>query len=317
MNFKFIPPTNIRENQLNLWNSILRTNVNLNQRFKNNSRSDTKAGAILRMQNGVIRLFDPSSQYHSMTIWEVIEKEYPKDNREKRATLLLKGKHFKKHIIKEKKKCDIKFSSRKWNFKDKEFWNGKTLITGEQLKNEKVYPVKDFWFTKEGIWKKMSPKWETYGNFIQEKIKIYTPKGRFWISNVGNKIGGYKKFNSNKTLYLTKNLKSYMVLCNLGLNSRYVPSEGVNLPKDTILKWNELFDEVVCIMDNDLAGILANDLLELQWIKICNNKKLQGKVFPNLGSYTDAFNQIKLIKDPYDICKAFSIKRLDNEIRNL
>ena len=326
----YILPDKINDYQLDIWNKFLGTSVELEQRFTNPTRIDRHAGAILKEKNGYIRLFDSSSSFHSLTVYEAIMKRYNISYIEalKKAWFeLLKGKATK-YTAPEKKslkrRCKIRFEQRSWNILDKKFWNGKTNITSNQLEKELTFPVDKYSYTnKNGVWVNHIPKSNTFHNTVNNTQKIYTPEYRIFKTNMNSSsIGGLKPFEFElgqpKILLLTMNQKSYLCNSNLGYNSRYLPHEGIHIPLDIMKKWNNTFDYILSIMDNDLTGLLSNNQMYTDWKKEINNDKFIQASFPKVTeTYLNVFNQEKEVSDSYDYCKAFDLKRLDQEIQEI
>lgn len=315
--------TDIKQYQLELWQNYLGLTISIDTRFKNPLRTDNNPGAILREKNGYIRLFDPPSRFHSMTIFQLITEITGIKSFEECAAYayyeILKGKIIerpKKQVVK-KKPCQIRTEFRNWNLTDKKFWNGKTNITKEQLEFENHYPVKKFSFTAKGYWNTIIPKLETYVDIIKEKKKIYCPAKRFWITNFGiESIGGNKEFKS-KTLYITKNAKSYMILCNMGFDTRYVINEGSKLPIAKIKEWDNYFDKIYLLFDDDLGGLVASQNLQKQW-KLVTGNEIYAIFLPKLlKEYTNPWGIKKQVVDTYDYTKFYDINytyKLINEI---
>lgn len=318
----YLPHPDLRHSQLQIWQSFLGITVDLGVAFKNPTRPDKSPGAKLKEYNGNIRLFDPPSKYHNMTVFDAIMMDYNCGFHEacQIAYLKLKVRPVSNRVIRETpKRVSIKTERTNWDATDKKFWNYKTGVTISQLEFEKCYRVKRFWMTdREGIYRLYNPKDNAYVNHINNNSKIYIPKTRIWYSNLYSKdIGGNTPFNSN-ILILNKNLKSYLCTVNIGYDSRYLINEGSKIPVEIMKEWDKRFDWIVSIMDPDLGGLLANNTLWLNWKKtIGNDKFIQAPLPETNTTYIDAFGTEKLVKDPYDYAKAFNLKYLKDNIEQI
>lgn len=316
------------KHQLSLWNNLLGLNVELNEFFRNPLREDKNPGARLKKLGTFVRLLDSSSNLNNTSIFEAIKIIHSCNFQE--ACDIAFNKYLSSYyknlyndsnkIITTKYPVKIKHQKTNWNLEDKDYWGEKTLITKKQLELEKYNPVSAYWISNKytGEFKKFIPKHRTYINNINNRYKIYCPKTRLFLSNLkSSDIGGNKKFNSIRELWLTKNSKSYMCLCNIDLNSRYVTHEGVGLNIEYINYLNENFDTVYILYDNDVAGILSSNKLA-DYIN---------SIFPGLAvacnipkkylteSYIDTFKSKKEIKDPFDLTKKYSLELLVEEIK--
>jgi len=103
-------------------------------------------------------------------------------------------------------------------------------------------------------------------------------------------------FKGNEVLILTKNLKSYLCLTNIGYDVRYLPSESTYIPED-FFKVLDKFKEIWTLFDNDKAGIEHSKRIKNQ-LKDYNVKI---KMFNISGTYLDIFKNKKKITDAYDI----------------
>lgn len=306
--------------QVEIWGNILGRRIEPNKRFKNPLRIDKSAGAILKYKDGFLFLLDTPSEYHGLHCFSVLCKIYNCSYYESfyKAYELLKGNTLIKKDKKVKKIKSvptlIKIIKDKWNSKDKDFW-GIGNITSLQLIKEECFPTLKYWVSKEGLpYEMYIPKIRVYANFLRNKVKLYGPEKRLFITNFTREcIGGLSPYKNKELLIVTVNFKSYLCLINLGYNCRYVPSEGIILPEWFVKECKE-FDMIVFLMDNDQAGKNYIKKLEELYVK---EFKCKGVHFDIEGNYTDAFGNIKPLSDPYDITFKYDLKELNNQLKRI
>ena len=316
--------------QLQIWRYVLSSHVTFSDTFCNPFRVDNNPDCYLSNTNKIIRLVDWADHYshrnghHGMSCIDAIRLKYSCGT--KRALQIayyeaLNENTYNLPIYKPRPKrtfpFKIKPDYRNWKLTDKSFWNGTTDITSKQLEKEQCFPLKQFWYTdKKGIYKKSVPKTPTYINHIKDASKVYQPENRFWLTNFTNEhIGGFEKFKDNNTLIITKNLKSYLCIVNLGYNCRYTPNEGMYLHAKFLQDISK-FKNIYILFDNDEAGIKAS-------LKIANQflQEIGKEVYPihfNTDflkeEYEDCFGNKKKVKDAFDICKKYNIDKLNKEL---
>lgn len=320
----------IQPYQLQIWRWLLNQHINLGERFCNPFRVDQHPDCYLRDSNGILRLVDfpdfyaYGGNFHNKNCIDIIQIKYSCDF--KRALQIAYYEALESNITnlpkyqpkKQKKKnpFSLKYQKRSWKLNDKKFWNGTTDITSYQLESEQCFPSKKFWYlNKKGIYVENKPKTETYVNHINDKLKLYQPKNRLFLTNfTNNEIGGFKNFNDSKLLILTKNLKSYLCISNLGYNCRYTPNEGMYLTEYHINYWDTLFDRIIILFDNDEAGIKTSKKLETQWLQVTGNNKAKSAYFNVKAEYKDLYNNTKIVRDAFDICKWKDITNLNKQL---
>lgn len=285
--------------QLQIWQWVLNLNVTPYKRFKNPRRIDNKAGAILKIYGKYLILLDPADSLHNMNVFKAIQ--YLKGVTYRQALQIayyeaLKGgvpPTYKKIVKPDKKNYLIKTKHREWRDDDKPFWLIGN-ITFEQLESEQCFPVYRFWTTdKEGVFRQKTPNFNVYVNYLNQRCKLYGPEKRLFLTNFKKQdIGGLSKFNNNDLIIIVVNLKSYLILVNLGYNSRYVPSESALFPADFI-KLLDTFKRVIFLSDNDVAGFKYGQRLSKQYSRL-------EIISLEEGIYTDAFGNLKSLSDPYD-----------------
>ena len=328
--------------QLDIWRWLIKENIQIYDTFRNPGRSDNHPDCYLQEYNGILKLVDWADHYnygnqlHGASCIDMIKIIYK--CKFKKALQIAyyealedKIEYLTPTIYKPKSKIRVaefklKDIPRNWNNKDKLFWNGQTEITTKQLESELCHPTNVFWYTNpSGIYIKNKARTETYINLINDKKKLYQPETRFWLTNFTNReIGGFKKFEHEeyqpKVLFLTKNLKSYLCIINLGYNCRYTPNEGMYLNESIIHQWDKEFDYIFVLFDNDMAGLNASDKLANQWLQTTKNNTAIASHFPSQylnEEYINSYNQKKVISDAFDISKKWGLKRLDQELWNI
>ena len=312
----------VKNYQLEIWQWILNSPVDVNVRFRNPRRTDKNPGALLRSYNGFITLLDTPDPLHGLNPFQAIQKLY-KCSFSRALQIVyyeaLNGKppltykfDFTKAPAKE---FLIKVRRRKWQQRDSPFWNIGG-ITCEQLLSEKCNPLTSFWCTnKNGVFVKTNPKFDVYVNVINNRLKLYGPEKRLFLTNFKKEdMGGLKPFVDYDLLIITKNLKSYMILSNLGFNVRYVPSESA-LIHSSFIEIMKKFKQIIFLMDNDSAGYEYAYKLLLQWQKYNDNAKTV--FFPEEGHYIDCFGNKKNLRDSYDFCFAFGTNYLKKTLKNI
>ena len=332
---KLINIKDILPYQLQLWRWILKKHISFGETFTNPYRNDKHPDCYLKNTNGILRFIDFPDFYvhklgwHNKGVIDFIMKVYGCDFKRALQLAYYEGLsdnlslHTPIEFKKEKRESPflIKQQYRNWNITDKQFWNGSTGITAKQLQKEQCYPISKYWCTdKTGIYRPNTPKTETYINHINSRQKIYQPKTRLFLTNFINEdIGGFKSFDSNDTIIITKNLKSYCCISNLGYNCRYTPNEGMYFEEMFINQINSQFKNIYLLFDNDIAGQAASKLLTNQWQQVSqrtinpihfNEKFLE-------EHYYDPFGNKKTIKDAFDICKKYDLEKLDKELKQL
>lgn len=301
----------VKHSQLEIWNNILSLQLVLGQRFKNPRRLDRNKGAVLKLYGDYIILLDPADPLHNKNCFRAVMEIYNISFPEALHKIyyeILRGK-VKREVYEYRKSfTQIKANHKDWEGLDLEYWTSKTLNSKEDLLREKLFVVKDHWVSKEGLFKKLKTKPHTYCNYIEDRIKVYNPTTRYWISNLGNRIGGNKEFKSD-TLIIAVNLKSYLAVSK-EFDCRYIPSESALFPKKFIQSIPH--KRVVFWGDNDRAGHLYCQRLLNQTYPF-NFKCI---TYPNRLDYKDLFGNTKITSDPYDLCWKFDYEYMYNFLKN-
>lgn len=186
-----------------------------------------------------------------------LDKKYRLDDDIKKSEVI--GEYIKspkKSYKKNPKIIDI--SIRNWEKHDLEFW-GKFGISQGTLNAYNVFPIQ-FLFINNNIFPVADHAY-AYREEKDDKItyKIYQPYSIYkWISNHNKTVHqGYTQLpEKGDLLIITKSLKDVMSLCEVC----HIPAIGIQnesvLTKETVIEeYKERFKKVICLFDNDNAGI--------------------------------------------------------------
>jgi hypothetical protein len=247
--------------QMKVWQSLLGITVKLNTKMVNTLRHDTKPGCWLYEHENVILLADfADSRFHGATCitavmikyqcsytraLEIIKQDFSYTNQK----LSLSNKSTKDFNF------QLSFTKGTWNQHHKDYWS-EYGISKSQLELENCYPVSSYSFNTHScpdFLQKVKVYDETTAIVVDKKIKIYKPNSPFkFLSNFNeNTIGGTNKIIDS--VIITKSVKDYMVLDNLGYSSRFIHSETSNPDLDRFMRYNKVF----VLMDNDTTGLDA------------------------------------------------------------
>lgn len=247
--------------QMKVWQSLLGITVKLNTKMVNTLRHDTKPGCWLYEHENVILLADfADSRFHGATCitavmikyqcsytraLEIIKQDFSYTN-QKLSLSIKSTKDFN---------FQLSFTKGAWNQHHKDYWS-EYGISKSQLELENCYPVSSYSFNTHScpdFLQKVKVYDETTAIVVDKKIKIYKPNSPFkFLSNFNeNTIGGTNKIIDS--VIITKSVKDYMVLDNLGYSSRFIHSETSNPDLDRFMRYNKVF----VLMDNDTTGLDA------------------------------------------------------------
>lgn len=180
------------------------------------------------------------------------------------------------HIVKEKVKFDLTYTTRNWTELDKIYWSRYGISTW-QLDSDNVYSVQSY--TKK---KNYSKTVVNHSNSISYAlqltgVKIYNPlwTDEKWITTCSNNDIGNHGFLDDFTddrLIITKSYKDSRVIRNLGYNCIWTPNEGQLPNEETINEIVRMYNNIFVLYDNDNAGILSSDKLvnHIKHYKSCN-----------------------------------------------
>jgi hypothetical protein len=248
--------------QFKVWESLLGFSVRLNEKIVNTLRNDSKPGCWLYEYDNVILLADFADvTYHGISCIDGVMLKYH-CNYTRALEIIKQNVSFKQVntlslTTKQSKdwKFELAFTSGNWNNHHKEYWL-QYDISKKQLESENCYPVSSYSFNSRycpHFMQKVRTYDETTAIVVDKKIKIYKPNSTFkFLSNFNeNTIGGTNTITD--TVIITKSIKDYMVLDNLGYSSRFIHSETSN-PDLSMFK---NYDKVYVLMDNDETGLNA------------------------------------------------------------
>ncbi len=157
------------------------------------------------------------------------------------------------------------YDTRKWNKNDADYWT-KYGIDSEILKEYRVEPLSAFTFSKieSGVYSFFtSEKPYVYGFFREDGTlyKIYQPfnKDKKFMK-LKDYVQGIDQLKFNKSLLVvTSSLKDGMSLVKLGYPIEFIApdSEGSVLREELVRSLKAKYKKIICIFDNDTAGITA------------------------------------------------------------
>ena len=179
---------------------------------------------------------------------------------------------------------------------------------------EKCNPITSFWITnKNGVFIKTTPTYNVYVNEVNGKYKLYGPEKRLFLTNFGKKeIGGLIPYKDYDTIIITMNLKSYLVISNLGYNCRYVPSESTLFPKFFIEELRQ-FKRIILFMDFDEGGVRYTNRL----MKVHHQLPLEAIFFSLEETYIDCFGNEKNCSDAFDIAFKHGVEYFKQFLNNI
>ena len=217
--------------QLHAWRQILNMPLlNIGEKFCNPFRLDRRPGCRLYVVNGIILLSDFGS--HLFNNKSVIGVSQLTNS----SFLDLPAKEL---VSQDKPQFIINYVPKEYTCADKEYWE-QYGINIKQLEFENIKSVSYFEFGTKEL-RSVFPADLTFCINVEDKHKIYRPyqkEFRFLANFTGTEIGGNSELRS-EPIY-TKSAKDYMVLVNLGFDSRYIHSESVkNVPVGTYLVDND------------------------------------------------------------------------------
>lgn len=167
------------------------------------------------------------------------------------------------NVLEETKSAVIQVEVKKYSKKELDWWEG-FGISLETLNKFKVYSLQSVflngrYFTSST---NSTPIYGYYGgkNSRKEELwRIYMPtkiKYRFLSNWPTMMLQGARQLPvSGDHLIITKSTKDVMSLYVQGFDSVAPVSETVVLTKNRIAKLNDRFRDIICIYDNDLAGV--------------------------------------------------------------
>jgi hypothetical protein len=167
-------------------------------------------------------------------------------------------------IKKDKRKIEIFFEAREFNYKDKQYFK-KYEISRQNLIDDKVFAVKRFKIINSKYGDFSSRTYDlcyAHTDFQDSRKKLHRPnqigKNRFLTNCNQNDIYGINNLiNFGELLIISKSYKDYRVLKNQGLNVIAFQNEGMIPSNDILLPILKRFTHVVVFFDNDKTGIEA------------------------------------------------------------
>jgi len=182
------------------------------------------------------------------------------------------------------------YDTRKWNKNDADYWT-KYGIDSELLKEYRVEPLSAFTFSKVdgGVYSFFtSEKPYVYGFFREDGTlyKIYQPfnKDKKFMK-LKDYVQGIDQLKFNKSLLVvTSSLKDGMSLLKLGYPIEFIApdSEGSVLREELVRSLKTKYKKIICIFDNDIAGITAmkryEDLFEIPYVILPLEKDISDSI---------------------------------------
>lgn len=205
----------------------------------------------------------------------------------------------------------ISILTKEWQTKEINYWKDYG-ITVNQLKQDKVYPIKAFMIENGSM------NYSTvinnigfaYTDFDRNHKKIYQPynKSDKWFTNCNaNDIGNINMLvESGYFLIITKSYKDCRVIRNLGFNCIWFQNEGMCPSNDKLKNLSERFEKIFVFYDNDQTGLKASR-------EIANKISVFNKNVKDMHLPVNFFN--KGIKDASDFVKTFDYNLLQEFLK--
>jgi len=354
--YEEIPDLGYLENkQLELWQAMLNKHVQLGDRFCNPWRNDNNPECYLEDKGGRIRMMDWAEcmcmgcNYHGKDIFAIVMYQrnctfnealqycfYELLNektivRESRKSI----KYNASNLGKPKKEVKIIYDIRQWSPQDEEYFGEHITKSILRLINIRVRPVEEYWINIgiNNSYQKVVPKEATYAiHSVDNKIKIYTPATRTFLTNMDensigfvNQTGSY--YYSTKPLIITVNVKSAAAIAAQEeftdlFRVVFTHNEG-SIPDNENFKILVAgFSDIFVLYDNDDAGIQAADRLveHIKTLRPDSEYKTKAIHFNkryNKNTYIDTFGNVKKVQDAFDMCKKFGKDFMVQELQKL
>jgi 5S rRNA maturation endonuclease (ribonuclease M5) len=212
--------------------------------------------------------------------------------------------------IVEKQKVRLGIRKREWLNRDKQYW-GSFGIRKATLEKYNVCPIDYIFYNDTAVGAHQYAY--AYLEFKDGKVsyKIYQPfeeRLKKWVNNANFSVHqGYTQLpKTGDLLIITKSLKDVMSIHDcLGISAIGLQSESVMMKSSVMEEYKQRFSEVICLFDNDDAGIrLAESFVE--------QFKIPYFLVPNSGNTKDFSDLVKHVGKE----KAVQIvNQLINEVR--
>lgn len=168
------------------------------------------------------------------------------------------GEYVKRNVPVKHDPVNLGIKRRSWNWRDKQFWSS-FCISKKTLEKYWVSPVSYIFFNGSPV--KVEPHAYAYKEYKDNKVsyKIYQPfsKNNKWINNANDSVHqGYRQLPSEgELLILTKSLKDVMSIHDTaGIPSVALQSESITIKESVLYEYQQRFDEVILLWDNDAPG---------------------------------------------------------------
>jgi hypothetical protein len=210
------------------------------------------------------------------------------------------------NILEETKSANIQVEIKEFSKKELEWWYD-FGINLDILKKFRVYSIKNV-FLNGYHFMECSDKSPIYGYYGgkdtsgNELWRIYMPtktKYRFISNWNSSMLQGVKQLpTSGKHLIVTKSLKDVMTLYNIGINSIAPVSETIVISNNRFDKLQKSFNEIVCLYDNDLAGVKGAQKYKKNYnIRCIFIKRKYAKDISDLWKKSTYIQRLEIIKD--------------------
>lgn len=222
------------------------------------------------------------------------------------------------NVLEETKSANIQIEIKEFSKKELEWWKG-FGISLETLKKFKVYSAKSVFLNGQYFTSSSdrSPIYGYYGGKNSNGIelwRIYMPtktKYRFLSNWTSNMMQGIKQLaDSGDSLILTKSLKDVMTLYGLEINSLSTISETVLISKSRYDKLSKKFKDIVCLYDNDLAGVKGAQKYKKEYnLRCIFIKRKYAKDISDLWKKSTNLQKLEIKEDLELILKDKTIKK--------
>ena len=294
----------IRQNidEEELWRRYIPQFKKVKKLFISPLRPDTKPSCIVNLLNGRLiyndfgsddsgDIFTIASKLWNLSLVETVDKiieDYNLDNKDNRFNNLNLSTLNNKIVLEEKKSPPlIEVEIRKWQHKDKFYWESTYGITFKELKDNQIFPI--------GYFKIIYPDTSTVHQFNDQlntliyglrltddegKIigwKIYQPlnKDYRFLSNIPWSLVEWdvnkEKENKDKSLIITKSRKDKIIIDKI-IDKSVVDIAVVQSERETNLDLDlKDYKTILIIFDNDSTGIEYSTRLKKRLGENCTN----------------------------------------------
>lgn len=210
------------------------------------------------------------------------------------------------NVLEETKHANIQIEAKDFSEKELNWWK-EFGISYDILKKFRVYSVKSV-FLNGNYFTGSSEKTPIYGYYGgkskngDEFWRLYFPtktKYRFLSNWNSSMLQGIRQLPvSGENLIITKSLKDVMTLYSIGINSVAPISETIVINKARFEKLQNSFNNIICLYDNDLAGVKgAQKYKKLYNTRCIFIKRKYAKDISDLWKKSNYVQRYEIIKD--------------------